>query len=250
MTIINHSISSAIGFAFVLCLFFITLFPTNVYAVVIDDHGDKFNISISSIDAPFAIVTAQINVENGKLATGSGGSYDWKRGWADFISEVTAKTLTGDTLNVSEQGEGFESYWLITNNGEEVSDLIQLNYKVDLSYTRKEWDFGNEQAGRIYKEGLYSVTKPFFMSTDNEKGAEVSFDLPTSWSIAAPWWELGDGRYLTEDFDTLQSNAFTVGHFESESTSLNGFDVEIILIGKLINIALLITIYQWRRNKC
>ncbi len=192
-----------------------------------------FEITISSIDASHATVTASIEVPNGRIVTGGGGSYDWKRGWADFVNNVSAVAGDGRALTVSAMGEGFDSYWQLSSDDGLYQGRVTLSYKVDISYARTEWDFGNEQAGRIYRGGLYSVTKPLFMSGGSDRGAEVLFTLPASWDVAAPWRTV-DGKshtYYVEDWDALENNAVTVGSFERARATANGFDLEIVLLG-------------------
>lgn len=215
-------------------LYVITLcFLFTVYANADETELDVFEISITSIDASHATVTAQLDIPNGRVVTGGGGSYDWIRGWADFVSDVSAVAADGQTLTVSEGGESFDAYWQLSADGKLYQGSVTLSYKVDLSYTRTEWDFGNEQAGRVYRGGLYSVTKPLFMSGDPSRGAEVHFKLPRGWDIAAPWRAV-DGKihtYYAEDWQALENNAITVGKFERARASANGFDLEIVLLG-------------------
>ncbi|MEZ5759423.1 MAG: hypothetical protein R3D86_14480 [Emcibacteraceae bacterium] len=196
-------------------------------------NSDFFQITILSIDAPYASVNARMKVTEGKIVTGTGGSYDWKRGWADFITNLNVKTVSGDKLSIEQKGDGFDAYWLLSRKGEPYNGEVLLNYNVDLSYARKDWSFGNEQAGKIYNGGLYSVTKPFFMNSDGKRSAKVSFDVPVEWEIAVPWPEINGKKYLyfVENWQSLEKNGFALGHFNQANMSAGGFDLSIILLG-------------------
>lgn len=195
------------------------------------EEKDYFHISLSDINDSHVLVNAEITVKNGRLFTGSGGSYDWKRGWADFIQDVTARSTNGETLNISQQGEGFESYWYLAENDGPFNGKANVSYKVDLVYARTDWDFGNEQAGRIYNNALYSVTKPLFLSTGGNRETEIIFDIPDRWKIASPWKQISKNIYITGNWEELDKNAITIGLFESVSGSAEGFDLEIVLMG-------------------
>ncbi|MCP5381159.1 MAG: hypothetical protein H6912_02200 [Kordiimonadaceae bacterium] len=196
-------------------------------------NSDYFQISIPSIDAPFASVNARMMVFGGKIVTGGGGSYDWKRGWADFITELNAKTVGGEELSVAQKGEGIDSYWLLSINERPYNGEITLSYNVDLNYTRKNWSFGNEQAGKIYNGGLYSVTKPFFMNSDDKRSAEISIDVPADWQISVPWTAINEQKnlFFVENWQALEKNAFAVGRFNKATMNADSFDLEIILLG-------------------
>jgi CubicO group peptidase (beta-lactamase class C family) len=196
-------------------------------------ENDIFQISILSIDAPYATINAELVVSDGRLITGVGGSYDWQRGWADYVSDMSAETTGGETLTVSEQGESFDSYWLLALDGKAFNGTAEVSYKVDLIYARTEWDFGNEQAGRIYQGGLYTVTKPFFLSSGSDRNTEIHFDLPVGWDIASPWQELPgeEDVFLADNWDALHNNSITIGEFDRAKKEINGFELEIILLG-------------------
>ncbi len=205
------------------------------------EERDYFQISLSDVNDSYALVNAEITVENGRLFTGSGGSYDWKRGWADFIHEMTPRSESGKTLDISQQGEGFESHWYLAENNEPFNGKASVSYKVDLIYARTDWDFGNEQAGKIYNDAIYSVTKPLFLSTGTNHETEIVFDIPAGWKIASPWDQIGDNRYITDNWQALNNNAIALGNFNSVSGNARGFDLEIILMGDFASATSLVT---------
>ncbi len=202
---------------------------------------DRFKISLSDVHDEFATVEAEITVENGRLFTGGGGSYDWQRGWADFIQGFEANTLGGATLNVSQRGESFESYWYLESGGDAYNGVAKVNYQIDLVYAHTDWDFGNEQAGKVYKEAIYTVTKPFFLSTGSDRETEITFEIPREWKIAAPWTRIGDNRFVADNWEELDNNAITLGIFQSVSGTAQGFDLEIILMGDFSSATSLVT---------
>lgn len=202
---------------------------------------DCFRISLSDVHDEFILVNAEIAVENGRLFTGAGGSYDWVRGWADFIQNLSSSTANGEKLDISLQGEGLDSYWYLTRDGDDYNGVAYVSYKVDLAYARTDWDFGNEQAGDIYGNALYSVTKPLFLSTGVDRETEILFDIPAGWKIASPWKKIDTNRFVTNNWESLDNNAITLGHFESVSANANGFDLEIILMGNFPSAPPLVT---------
>lgn len=213
-------------------LYIIAFFSLNI-AQSQEAEKDIFQISISSIDASYATINAQLSVSGGRVFTGTGGSYDWQRGWADYVTVMSAETINGEVLVVTEEGESFDSYWLLSMNGEPYNGTAKVNYKVDLIFARTEWDFGNEQAGRIYQGGLYTVTKPFFLSSGLDRSAEVHFNIPGDWDIANPWQEIAgeDRAYQADNWDALEKNSMTLGKFERATNLVDGFELDIILLG-------------------
>lgn len=201
------------------------------HSFAIENSENHFTIQLSLVDDPEAIISAKLNIIDGRLITGSGGSYDWKRGWGDFVEVTSAISINGEVLDVTEEGEGFDSYWQLSINGNPYHGRATLEYQVDLSYARQEWDFGNEQAGRIRDGAIYSVTKPFFLTSDPDAPATISFDIPKTWNIASPWPSIETNVFTAENFSSLSGNSFVLGEFESSKISSNGFDLEIVMLG-------------------
>lgn len=218
-------------------LLVIILFNSVAYA----QSRDRFEITISSVNDEFAIVNARLVVNNGRLFTGVGGSYDWERGWADFVTDLKATKANGVALTITEQGESFDSYWHLQDGNEPYNGVVEVNYKVDLSYVHTDWDFGNEQAGKTYKNALYSVTKPFFLSSGVDRETEIFFDMPDSWQLASPWEKIGRNLFVTDTWAALETNAIALGEFQTVSGMVHGFDLQIILMGEFPSAPPLIT---------
>ncbi|MBL4790451.1 MAG: hypothetical protein JKY60_15895, partial [Kordiimonadaceae bacterium] len=127
-------------------------------------ENDRYVISISSINASHIQINATVHIDDGRLITGTGGAYEWNHGWFDFVSDIDATDLAGNTIALALKGTSFGSYLELSNDGELFIGVANVTYKVDLVYAHTEWDFGNEQAGRVYGGGLYSVTKPLFLT--------------------------------------------------------------------------------------
>lgn len=192
---------------------------------------NNFTISLNSLNDTVAIVEAKMEIIDGRIITGIGGSYDWKRGWADYVEIKNAQTTGGERLVITEKGESFDSYWQLTLNSEAYNGMAIINYHVDLSYARQDWDFGNEQAGRIHDSAFYSVTKPFFLSSNPNASASITFDIPANWKIASPWQSLSTNSYIAPNFSSMNGNTFVIGEFESSKVSSHGFDLEIVMLG-------------------
>lgn len=192
-----------------------------------------YDIRIDSIDAQYAYVEARLNVQNGRLITGTGGSYDWQNGWFDYLDNFSASTIVGTSLNIEMHGESFASYLQLSDDGEAFNGIADVSYRVDIGYAKVEWDFGNEQMGRIYNGGLYTVTKAFFLSSEIVNSSQIHFTIPEEWMVASPW-EPVEGiakTYEAPDWDSLHNNSITLGEFESIQTTSNGFELEIVLLG-------------------
>lgn len=217
------------------------VFSMNEFAVAQEKDNDIYRITIDDINAEFATVSVKLLIFDGTLTSGGGGSYDWERGWMDFVKEFKAKTLKGDDLNTNIEGVGFESVWKINKNGMPYSGIAEVFYKVDLSYAKKEWDFGNEQAGRIYNGGFYTVTKPFFINSGLNRPSEIIFEIPSEWDISNPWSKIGENHFLAANWESLDTNFFVLGNFKSVKTLSNGFDLEVILLGEFQSAPKLVT---------
>jgi Predicted protease with the C-terminal PDZ domain len=102
-----------------------------------------------------------------------------------------------------------------------------LRYDVGLSYAEGAWPAGNEQAGRRFPRALYTITKPLFVYSPASDSAEVVFELPERWEIAAPWRALSRRRFAVKNMTSLTENSIVLGEFPRRTVRVGAFNMTI-----------------------
>ncbi|HEX3581059.1 MAG TPA: M1 family aminopeptidase [Thermoanaerobaculia bacterium] len=165
-------------------------------------------------------VRAHLPAGDGRLLIGQGGGIDQLPDqWATFTKDIG---VTGATITP----HGAEGWTMSTH------DPVDVRYSVDLTYAMEKWPAGNEQSGKRFAGGtLYTRTKPLFLYTSGVTDAVVTFEIPKSWKIAAPW-PLRDGSYVAGSLESLTGNSFVLGKFPSTELHVGSFDVTVATPGE------------------
>jgi len=196
-------------------------------------------VTLKSLSADFIEVEAEINIESGRLSKTPGGSYDWPTGWAEFITIDQVLDEKGTPLEVTEKSEGTSSYegdnfyWLVQQNGAPYQGPARVKYRVSTTYIKTDWDFGNEQAGKIIDGNLYTVTHPLFLNSGPVEEWTVIFQLPDGFGSTTPW-ESARGKinqYQGKGSSSLQENSIIIGVQSPLEITVGGFDFRLMLLG-------------------
>ncbi len=172
------------------------------YQIVIN-QADPFKIKVKAI-FPLAIDTLYIH--------SSCPNYDYPEGWSTFIKPQSA--------NLKFLGN---SKWIA--QGKEIS------YEVDLSFVKKNWDVGNEQAGLYIDQSMFVATRALFLSPPSDQKFEVKFDLPKDFVVTTPWTSLGSNRFLVSSRQELMNNTVVWGLRGPETIKEGNFKLNFILLG-------------------
>jgi predicted metalloprotease with PDZ domain len=164
-----------------------------------------------------AAVRARLSVVDDRLEMAQGGGIDQLPAqWTTFVTDLEARTPDGRPVRLRHLGkEG----WRIEGS---VPGEIDLEYRIDLSFTRAPWPPGNEQAGWEAGSALYLVTKPLFVYARGQAASEVEFDLPSGWTVSTPWKPgAGAHRFEVATVAELVENSLVVGR-QNESRFVAG----------------------------
>src|SRR6185503_10135153 len=116
-----------------------------------------------------------------------------------FVSKLQIKDASERPLTSVSNPKG---QWKLSDK---MDGMVKLSYEVDLSFAKTKWRYGNEQAGTYQDNALYVVTKALFIVSDTTASYEVTFDVPASWKISAPWPESSANKetFLVENNNEL-----------------------------------------------
>jgi predicted metalloprotease with PDZ domain len=161
-------------------------------------------------------VRAELTVnDDGKLLIGQFGGIDHlPNQWATFVTNLRVENGTVELLGK----EGWRT---------DARGRVVLRYDVDLSYAEGSWPAGNEQAGRKFPRALFTVTKPLFVYSSASDSAEVTFDVPEKWLIAAPWRALSPRRFAVKKMTSLTENSLVLGEFPMRTVRVGAFNMTI-----------------------
>jgi len=200
---------------------------------------NKYLITVESLSDAFIKVEASLYLNDGRLTRTSGGSYDWPTGWAEFIKDVKVQDNQGNALEVSivlkgdSDFKGDNFYWEVRKDNALYQGPATVVYKIDTSYIHTDWDFGNEQAGKILDGQMYTVTHPLFISSNPDSDWQVVFNLPTGWKVTSPWLKTDsqENTFGGHGLASLQENSIILGTRDPFIANVEGFEFRLMLLG-------------------
>jgi predicted metalloprotease with PDZ domain len=168
-------------------------------------------------------VVAKLPAGDGHLLIAQGGGIDHLPDqWATFVRNL--RVTTRDAKAIATKSEG-KAGWALESDAD-----LEAQYDVALDYSDGAWPAGNEQAGRRFKDALFTVTKPIFIYTSTTENAVVHFDVPAAYAIATPWQRDG-ADYRAATIDNLTNNTIVLGRFPMAHVRVGAFDVTVATPG-------------------
>jgi predicted metalloprotease with PDZ domain len=172
-------------------------------------------------------VSARIPWDGGRVFVDSIQANHLPRGWATWIRGMRARDARGVDLALAPIDSA--AAWSVPDGA--VGPLT-LEYDVDLSFAREPYPPGNEQAGQLFDDALYLVTKPLFVVSEAVGQSDVELSLPDGWQAVAPWPRSGTG-FLPADRTRLLRNSLIVGRFGTVRVAEGGIDLTLALPGEM-----------------
>jgi predicted metalloprotease with PDZ domain len=153
-------------------------------------------------------VTAEVLAVGGQLTMGGWGADMHRRGWAHYVRDLQIREANGAPAPYST--DTASASWQLTDT---TSRSVRLAYSVDLSFTKSQWPYGNEQAGSLQGHDLFVVSKALFITSKSAGPRSVEFAIPPGWHVAAPWNRMAEGgtAYEVPDDNSLINNSLVVG---------------------------------------
>ena len=144
-----------------------------------------FRVKILSINPPRFSVLADLPIDGDRLTMSD--SYPAELppmasgGWPTLISALIATDASGLTVElIRDKDRG----WRLTRK---VLGHIQLNYVVDFTiFADAGWPSSLESAAADEDHVAISA-RALFLTTDKVQAADIRFELPSRWQVAAPW---------------------------------------------------------------
>jgi predicted metalloprotease with PDZ domain len=183
--------------------------------------ADEAQYTVTIAADPIRVsVRAALPAGDGRLLMQTGGGIDHLPSqWATFVRAL--RVNSGSVTSVGAEG------WRVSG----ARGPLEVTYEVDLDYARKDWPAGNEQAGKLFEQALYTVTRPLFVYTTGVDRAVVRFEVPEGWQVAAPWTQRAPNEFAARSVADLAVNSFVAGRYESASTEVAGLQVVAALPG-------------------
>lgn len=153
-------------------------------------------------------------------------NYDYPEGWSSFIKNLSISSSEGNVISYHYQTK---SKWYLENK---TSDLINISYEIDLSFTKEKWDVGNEQAGFSDGNAVYLVSKALFIYPIEDGESIVTFNIPQDWKLSVPWKSTKYRTYHIPNREFLIENSLVFGDYYDAQLSESGFDFRIALLGE------------------
>ncbi len=190
------------------------------------DEVNKYAITVDESSPLLVHVSAELLVQGDTLYMSSNcPNYDYPEGWSTFIKNLKITTPKGREVLFEYITK---SKWLIEKNK---SDVLFLNYDIDLSFTKVKWDVGNEQAGFTDSTSVYLVSKALFIFSKNEVASKIRFNLPNGWNLATPWSQESEHSFSADSMESLIENSIVYGGFYMTKYTEGVFQFTIALLG-------------------
>jgi predicted metalloprotease with PDZ domain len=154
------------------------------------------------------------------METGASGRDD---GFSNFVKNLTGRSAQGTPLSFNRNG----AEWKLSGP---VVLPLHVSYDVDLSFARKPWPVGNEQAGYGDDRTTYVVSKALFLDCKQPGQRTIQFLSNANWKIATPWKAVGD-TYVAGSSDDLLRNVVVFGQFTAASAQAGPFSFQIVAFG-------------------
>jgi predicted metalloprotease with PDZ domain len=198
----------------------------------------RYRIEVSGSDAPALRVTADIPYAGGRVFVDSIQAQHLARGWATFVRDLRARDAAGREIALTPIDS--TAAWSLP---EGVAGPLTLEYEIDLAFAREPYPPGNEQAGQVFDDALYLVTKPLFVVSEAVAETAVELSLPEGWEAAAPWGRdaaassgpagSGPASFRVPDRNSLLRNSLIVGRFGAVRIQEGGIDLTLALPGSM-----------------
>ncbi|MDH3492431.1 MAG: hypothetical protein OEM82_02690 [Acidobacteriota bacterium] len=186
----------------------------------------RYEITIREDSPLTAHVKARLNVEDKLYMSTNCPNYDYPEGWSSFVRDLK---ITSQNKNLLHKYET-KSKWTLESPQ---SDMVLVEYNVDLSFTKIKWDVGNEQAGHFDGRAVYIVSKALFIHGGEDESFQIRFDIPDTWEISVPWLETKEkNTFIAPNLEFLLENSLVFGKYSRSSVIKNGFQFEFALLGE------------------
>lgn len=139
-------------------------------------------------------------------------NYDYPNGWSTFIKPKNRNLI-----------------YLGKNKWKANSQTI--SYEVDLSFVKKDWDVGNEQAGKFINNSMFVVTRALFLFSEIEGNSKIVFKTPSNFKVSTSWEKIENETYLVNSKASLTNNTVVWGATHLEKTiTKDDFTLNIVLL--------------------
>ena len=189
--------------------------------------ADEYRVAFAP-DASTARVKATLSAPSGRLFMAAWGADMHPRGWAHYVRELRVTDARDRILSTVADPQA--AAWQVSSPR---PGVVHVEYEVDLAFTRADWPYGNEQAGRWQDGALFLVSKALFITSDEAGPRRVRIDAPASWSVSMPWPPVeGDPRHVTvADRDALLNNSLVVGRYAEHVVQAGRIRFVLALLG-------------------
>lgn len=192
---------------------------------------EEAHYEISILNPAYALVSYTFEATDSVLRMSSRGANQFEKGWATFVSDLTAVSESGQNIAINPLPQGQWSY------GAEKGTVIKLTYRVNLDHEKHEWSGGID--GVAYKRDhgvFYSGRSLFITSGNGRQSITVNFKVPNHWKVSTVWDQVdGEERiFKVGNYDELLESMLFAGEHEQFRFKREGFELLLALGGEEI----------------
>jgi len=193
--------------------------------LAVAQERNSFHLSFSDADPRTVEVTAVWVEEDNTLGTAPWGHPYLDKGWATFMSNMSATDSSGNPVNLFQKENGD---WVIPDG---TPRPLNLSYAVSLTHDEYDWDEvgGIDSRPRVVDGAIFLITKALFVGSFEMGESEVSVSLPTEWQVDTPWKDSGINQWVATDYYDLINNMIVVGDYISYAINEDDFHVTVAI---------------------
>jgi predicted metalloprotease with PDZ domain len=194
-------------------------------------NASRYRVRVLSLDPPRFAVVAELPIDGERLIMTDSYPAELPQmaagGWPTLISGLGASDANGRPVElVPFKDKG----WRLAHA---LSGRIRLSYLVDYTiFAKSGWPSPLESAVAD-NEHVAVCARALFLTTDKMDGADVSFDIPKGWHVAAPWptSPIVRGAYRASSNLDLTDNFVVFSTVAADVVTAAGFRMQITAMG-------------------
>lgn len=202
------------------------LFSAGALAAV----NDSYRLTISADEPKKLRIVADLTVPaSATLAMAPQGGEQFPDRWARFVTGVSAAGKDGAQVEVEALGD---AKWRLRAPA---GSRVRFSYTVNLDHERHTWPGGIDGVAFARDWGVFYTGRTYLVLADaaSNRPVDVSFDIPASWRVTAPWLRLSGRRnaFRASNAADLLESIFFAGTHKEFTIARDGFELIFALGG-------------------
>ncbi len=190
----------------------------------------QYRVELRSADATRVVVHATLPSDGAVLSMATSRPGDVPEladaGWPALVRKLRVADESGNALVAMRNGA---SGWTLARP---FTGTLSLDYEIDYApLAQRGWPAPREAAFRD-EDHLTVVGRSLFITTPQQTGSEVRFELPDAWHVVTPWPASDrDGAAAAGSIDDLVENLIAFSRFAPALVTSRDFKVNVVALG-------------------